>query len=388
MATILMFVIFCGFVGLGIPDSMFGASWPAIYADFQIPFSYANFITLILSFGTILSSMTSGRINARFSTVTIAITSTLLTAIGLVGFSVSQNLLFLCFFAIPLGLGAGAIDSALNNYTALHYNAMVMNFLHCSYGVGVTVGPLLMSFALSGGGIWRSGYTTAFVIQLCITAILVLSIPLWSKVARNDGLEQTEDPPLMKLSETLKLPGLWLALLIFFTSCGIEFTCGNWGSTFLVEAKGLPVEFAARMVTLYYIGITLGRFLSGVLAARLSCWRIIGIGLCCISLAVVLLLIPASPYLAGFGLFLVGLGNGPIFPNLVHLTPQNFGANASASVMGLQLALANTGILLVPMLFGFLAGKLGLSLLPYYLMILLVPMLIVTRLAYKKFKRG
>jgi len=374
MATLLMLVIFCGFVGLGIPDSMFGASWPAIYSDFSIPISYANFVTIILSVGTIVSSVMSGRINAKFSAVSVSIVSTLLTALGLLGFYCSKNLWFLCLCSIPLGFGAGAIDSALNHFVALHYSASAMNFLHCSYGVGVTVGPLVMAGAISSIG-WRGGYLATFFIQLVITLILLLSIPLWKRVGGN--AEKSETPAeLMTLSETVKLPGFWFVLLMFFTSCGIEFTCGNWGSTFLVEAKHLSASAAARMVTLYYVGITAGRFLSGILATRMTAQRIVQIGLACVLCAIGLLFIANLPLLSGFALFLVGFGNGPIFPNLMHLTPKFFGHRASASAMGLQMASANTGILLVPMLFGFLTKTFGLELLPFYLLLFFLPLAI------------
>lgn len=372
MATLLMLVIFCGFVGLGIPDSMFGASWPAIYSDFNIPISYANFVTLILSVGTIVSSFFSGRILAKFSAVSVSVTSTLLTAAGLLGFSLSKNVWFLCLCSIPLGFGAGSIDSALNHFVAIHYSASAMNFLHCSYGVGVTVGPLIMSMAISGNG-WRIGYLTGFFIQLVIAAILLLSTPLWKRVGTN-GNEDETPAALLTVRETVRLPKLGFVLLMYFTSCGIEFTCGNWGSTFLVEAKGLSPELAARTVTLYYVGITLGRFLSGVLAAKTDAFRIVKIGLCCVCIAIGILFVPGIPLLSAFALFLIGFGNGPIFPNLTHLTPQFFGREASASAMGLQLASANTGILLIPMLFGFLTKVFGLELLPFYLAIFFLPL--------------
>ena len=372
MATLLMLVIFCGFVGLGIPDSMFGASWPAIYSDFAIPISYANFVTIILSVGTIVSSMMSGRINARFSAVSVSVVSTLLTALGLLGFSLSKNIWFLCLCSIPLGFGAGSIDSALNHFVAIHYNASAMNFLHCSYGVGVTVGPLIMAMAISNMG-WRCGYLAVFFIQLVIALILLLSTPLWKRVTRETGSDETPSE-LMKVSETARLPGLGLVLLMFFTSCGIEFTCGNWGSTFLVEAKHLSADAAARTVTFYYVGITTGRFVSGLLAARMDSRRIVHFGLLCVLCAILLLFIPNLPLLSGAALFLMGLGNGPIFPNLMHLTPKFFGERASASVMGLQLASANTGILLVPMLFGFLTKTFGLHSLPCYLLVFFIPL--------------
>lgn len=375
MATLLILVIFCGFIGLGIPDSLFGAAWPAIYSDLQFPISYANYITILISLCTVVSSMLSGWINTRFTPAQVSIVSTLLTAIGLYGFSVSNHLFFFCLFSLPLGLGAGAIDAALNHYTAQYYSARAMSFLHCSYGIGVTVSPLFLSFALAGAGGWRGGYQIAVWIQLAIVALFFLTLPLWKRVHHKKADEEHVHNQKQSFSALTKIPGFLPSVFLLFFSCALEFTCGTWGSTFLVETKHLPVSLAARAVMFYYFGIALGRFLSGIMAARVSPRKIISCGIVCMSLAVLLLLFAQNPYLASLALFLIGLGNGPTFPNMVHLTPQMFGS-ASASAMGYQLASGNIGILLAPPLFGYLAEWLGVALMPYYLLLFLIPLLI------------
>ncbi|MBE6916216.1 MAG: MFS transporter [Ruminococcaceae bacterium] len=386
MATLLMLVIFSGFIGLGIPDSMFGASWPAIYSDLNLPISYANYITVLISVCCVISSMMSGRVNAKYSAAHVSIVSTLLTAIGLLGFSFSGNLLFFCLFAIPLGFGAGTIDSALNHYTALHYSARAMNFLHCSYGIGVTVSPFLLSLALSGDLGWRGGYRIAFCVQLLIAFLFVLSLPLWKRVETEPAIEAPISETRIKFSSAMKLPGFWTSLCLIFASCAIEFTCGTWGSTFLVETKHLPAHLAARTVMFYYLGMALGRILSGIFAPHLSSKKIIRMGVFCMTLAISLLFFVSSPYLAGFALFFVGLGNGPVFPNMMHLTPKQFEC-ASASVMGFQIASGNIGILLAPPIFGLIGERFGVSLMPWYLLIFLIPLLITCTAMYRTYKR-
>lgn len=367
MATLLMFIIFLAFIGLGIPDSLFGAAWPAIYPAFGVPMSAASVITLLISACTVLSSLFSARVINRFGTGVVTLVSTLMTAGGLLGFSLSNNLIWLCLLAIPLGLGAGAIDTGLNNYSALHFRATHMSFLHCFYGVGVAVSPMMMSLALADNNNWRGGYRVAFVIQLGIAAVLLLSLPLWERVQKKEEADTAPViPRTIPLREQVKTPTIRAAWGLFLTSVGIEFTCGTWGSTFLVDARGLTAETAARVVTLYYVGMTLGRFLSGVMATRMKPWRITQLGQGVVLVAILLLAIP-TPITAGIGLFLVGLGNGPFFPNLSYLTPHNFGADVSQSVMGTQLAASYVGSMAIPPLFGVLAQALGTELLPYFL---------------------
>lgn len=390
MATILLIVIYIDFIGLGIPDSLFGAAWPAIYTEFGLPISYASFVTVIIYGGTVASSLLSAKVINRFGTSKVTAVSTALTAAGLLGFSFSGGLIWLCLFAVPLGLGAGAIDSALNNYIALHYKATHMSFLHCAYGVGVTLSPYLMALALSDNNDWRGGYRIAFFIQIGITAVTLFSLPLWSKIRRINTHDEEEDaaPRTLKLTELIKMPSVRAVWLIFFGSCAIEFTCGSWGSTFLVQSKGMSAENAAKIITFYYAGIAIGRFLSGILAAKLPSWRIIRIGQITIITAIVLLMLPLPVYVAAAGLFLVGLGNGPIYPNLIHLTPKNFGRDISQSVMGSQMAAASIGIMVMPPLFGLLAQGISTDIFPYFLLIMFAVMAVSTFFLIKNLKKS
>lgn len=385
MALLLLIIIYIDFIGLGIPDSLFGAAWPAIYTEFQLPISYASCITLIISFCTIISSLLSAKLLNRFGTPRVTAISTCMTAGALLGFSISGDLLSLCLFAVPLGLGAGSIDSGLNNYVALHYKASHMNFLHCFYGIGVSLSPYLMSLTMSGNGGWRSGYQTVFLIQSAIAAITVFSLPVWRKahsetVCTNEQYEKKT----LTLRELIKVPALPMVWCTFIASCGLEYTCGTWSSTFLVENRSIPVETAAKIVTLYYVGMAAGRFLSGALSARLTSWKLIGIGKSIVAAAIVLLFTSKELFLTGTALFLIGIGNGPIFPNLIHLTPQNFGADISQSVMGTQMAASYIGIMLTPPAFGLLAEAVGAGLFPYYLLALFIVLLAASGYAARK----
>ena len=270
MAALLLIVIYISFIGLGIPDSLFGTAWPAIYAEFHLPISCASFVSVTICCGTVVSSMMSAKVIRLLGTNKVAAVSTAMTAAALLGFSLSGNLLAMCLCAVPLGLGAGAIDTALNNYVALHYSARVMSFLHCFFGVGVTVSPFVLSLVISGEQGWRGGYRIAFGIQLVITLLLFFTLPVWRKVhppAESGGQGGGRD---LSLREIARIPGVKLMWSLFITSCAIECTCGNWASTFLVEYKHVPAERAARIVMFYYAGMTLGRLLSGLLAAKLE----------------------------------------------------------------------------------------------------------------------
>lgn len=367
MATVLLFVIYIAFIGLGIPDSLFGTAWPAIYAEFGLPISFAGFVTMIISCGTIVSSMLSAKVINRFGTNRVTAFSTAMTAAALIGFSFSENLLSLCFLAVPLGLGAGAVDTALNNYVAVHYSATQMSFLHCFYGIGVSVSPYIMSLVIGGKSGWRGGYRTAFLIQLSITLLLFFTLPLWKKAhcQKTDGKKNVRT---LTMKEIVRIPGVRTMWCLFLTSCGIEYTCGVWGSTFLVEHKQMAAEKAAEMVMFYYVGMALGRFLSGLVAVRLDSWQIIRIGQGVLGAAVLLLLLPLSPAVSAAGLFLTGLGNGPLFPNFNYLTPRNFGEEVSQSVMGTQMAASYVGIMIVPAVCGLLGQLIDMSIFPLYLL--------------------
>lgn len=374
MATLLLIVIFIDFIGLGIPDSLFGAAWPAINRDFGLPISAANAVTVTMTVCSIISSLMSSKLTEKFSTSKIAAVSTALTAVGLFGFSISKNIYMMFFFTLFLGFGAGAIDAVLNNYVAVHYRASHMNFLHCFYGIGVTLSPYLMSLALKNRS-WQSGYHLAFIIQLVISIIAFLSLPLWQK---NGRLSESSDKKSEKSSfaELIKLPGIKSTWLVFFGSCALEYVSGTWSSSFLVNSRGITVDRAALFVTVYYGGIAFGRFLSGIFSSKLKPQQIILIGTILIIPAIFLVSQPFIPNLIAVGMFLIGLGNGPLYPNMVHLTPIRFGAQRSQAVMGLQMAAAYIGILSMPTLTGFLAQKFSTDIFPYCLAVLYGIMLI------------
>lgn len=385
MATLLLIVIYIAFIGLGVPDSLFGTAWPAIYTDLNLPVSWASIVTIIVSCGTITSSLLSSWLISRFGTGKITAVSTLMTALALLGFSCSDSMLWLCLCAIPLGLGAGSIDTALNNYVALHYKASHMNFLHCFYSIGVSLSPYLMSLALSKGT-WEGGYRAVFWFQLAIAALTALALPLWKKVRHaQNGEEAEETPRVLSFPALMKMPKVRMACLVFIGYCALEYTCGTWGSTFLVNAKGAAADTAARMVTFYYVGLALGRFLSGVLAGLLHSRQLVKIGQMILLAAVVSLFLPLPFAFCSVSLFFIGLGNGPIFPNMLHLTPELFGKDLSQAVIGAEMATSYIGVLLAPALFGLIAQNVTAALFPVYLLVLYALMITGTAASvYKK----
>lgn len=377
MTLLLLFIIYIAFIGLGIPDSLFGTAWPAISDEFSLPVSWANFVTIIISGGTIISSLLSARIINRFGTAAVTAVSTTMTAFALLGFSVSQNMLYLCLCAIPLGLGAGAIDTALNNYVALHYKASHMNFLHCFYGIGVSLSPFIMSFALSKSS-WQNGYFNVSLVQFGIALLTIISLPIWKKVRHSVTNSQSSPTRTLPLKTMLRNPKVITACMIFLGSCGVEYTCGIWGSTYLVRGKGAAVDTAALMITFYYVGIAFGRFLSGILSAKLTSNQLIRAGQITVLAALVLLILPLPYQVSAFSLFLIGMGNGTIYPNMLHLTPANFGEDVSQSVIGVQMAFSYVGILLAPAIFGLMAQYITISLFPYFILLCYVIMIVGT----------
>ena len=369
MTLVLLVVIYVAFVGLGIPDSLFGAAWPAIYADLGLPVSLGSVITMIVSCGTIVSSLASAAVINRFGTGRVTAFSTTLTAIALLGFSLAPSLAWLCLLAVPLGLGAGAIDTALNNYVALHYHATHMNFLHCAYGVGVTTSPFIMSVALSSGT-WREGYLGAAACQAAIALLTIAILPLWGKVAHvhEEQGEKDVEPRTVSPLALVRRRDVRLACLIFLASVAIEGICNSWGTSYLVNARGMGAGDAAGMITVYYVGVTAGRFLSGVLANRLSSKQLVGLGQLITLAAVLVLLAPLPLSAAPAGLFLVGFGNSPLYPNMLHLTPRLFGRELSQSVIGVQMAASYVGSLALAPLFGVVGQALGFWLFPVALL--------------------
>ena len=386
MATVLMVIIFISYISLGIPDSLFGAAWPAIYGEMSLPVSYANFITVIHATGTIVSSLSSAAVIKRLGTAKVTFLSALTTSLALLAFSLSDNMLWLCLSAVPLGLGAGSIDTALNNYVAINYNATQMSFLHTSYGVGVTISPYLMSLAI-GDGNWRDGYRTMFLIQISIAILVLVTLPVWKKV-KDQKAEPEVVQKTISIPKALKIKRVKPTLMMFVFSVAIEAICLVYGSTYLVEARGVTEEQGAECITFYFLGMTLGRFISGLLSKKLSSKQIIIIGECITFVAITLLLLPLNMTVATVGLFMIGLGNGPLFPNLTHLMPIHFGKDLSQSLIGLQMAVSSVSVLLSPILFGQIAEHLGAGLFPTVLMIMLVITGISTaKLFYTKTKQ-
>ena len=368
MVTVLLICIYVFYIGLGIPDSLLGTAWPAVYQEFGVPISYASVVSLIISGGTILSSLMSSRLIAKLGTSRVTALSTSLTAAALLGFSFSQDFIWLCLFAIPLGIGAGSIDTALNNYVALHYNAMQMNFLHCFYGVGVTVSPYLMSMALSESMDWRRGYRIAFFIQIGIAVLSIISLPLWRKVKEAEAEETAVK--VLPFGEMIRRKKIWASCGVFVGIGALEATCTVWGSTFLTETIGMTADKAAQIAALYFAGLTVGRFVSGLLTIKLSNWQLIAGGEAAILLAIILLWIRPNTAATAAGLFMIGLGNGPVFPNMTHLTPSLFIKATTQSVIGLQMAFSYISILLAPVLFGALTDLAGTHIFPVFLLIM------------------
>lgn len=381
---LLLTVIYITFIGLGLPDSMFGTAWPAIYQEWGLQFSFGSFIVSIIYCGTMVSSLLSAKVINRFGTNKVSAFSTALTAIAIAGFSISGNYWMLCFFAIPLGIGAGAIDTALNNYVAIHYTARHMSFLHCFYGIGIVASPYVLSMVMHGDGGWRNGYRIVFLIQTIIAVILFLTLPLWKKDRGDEAKEEiVEDIPLKQIA---KIKGVKLMWGLFITSCAIESSCGSFGSTYLVEQRGLGAETAAGIIIFYYMGVALGRLVSGLVAEKIHSWKIVKIGQGVLAIGILTLILPKSILFAGAGFFLIGFGNGPLFPNFNYLTPIIFGEKASPSIIGAQMAIASLTFTTNPILCGFLGQQIGMWILPFYLLIFLIGMIITRLLANRVFE--
>lgn len=371
MATrLLLIVIYLAFISLGLPDSLLGVAWPTMYKNLSVPVQYAGIISMIVAAGTVVSSLFSSVFIKRFGVAIITTISVLLTAVALLGFSFSHQFMFLCLLAVPLGLGACSVDAALNNYVALYYEARHMNWLHCFWGVGAAIGPMLMSGYLAAGKPWSMGYRTVSFIQFFLVFILIISLPLWIKNKKEQNGEQHTHVKT-SFKTLLTIPGLKQVLTVFFCYCTIEATFGLWGASYLVFIRNMAPENAAQLVSFFFIGITAGRFASGFIASWLNNRQMVYVGQLVIILGLVTLLLPFHVTLLP-GFFLVGLGCAPIFPALLHETPRNFGETYSQTIMGIQMASAYVGITLMPLLFGQLASWLGYSFFVWFIGIILL----------------
>lgn len=377
MLTTLLIIIYIAFISLGLPDAILGSAWPMMYQDFNVPVSAAGLSTMIVSGGTIISSFFSAKLIRRFGTGIVTTASVFLTAAGLLGIYFSPSFLWICILGIPMGIGAGAVDSALNNFVALHYEAKHMNWLHCFWGIGATAGPFIMSLFLLKENGWRIGYATIGIIQAVLVIGLVVSLPLWKKFETHTNEEEATKSDI-NIRALLKIQGAKPALVAFFCYCAVELTTGLWASSYLVISKGIPAEKAAKWAALFYLGITVGRLVAGFLAMYFNNKKMIRIGQIICICGALLLIIPYSSYLQLAGLILVGLGCAPIYPAMLHETPNRFGKEISQGIMGIQMATAYVGSTLMPPLFGMIAKATTFNLLPCFLVVLVLIMFVTS----------
>lgn len=377
MTHLLLAVIYLAFISLGLPDSLLGASWPMMYEAFGVNVSLAGVISVIISCGTIASSLLSDRITRKMGAGMVTVLSVAMTAGALLGFSVSTRFWMLCLMAIPYGLGAGSIDAALNNYVAVHYASRHMSWLHCMWGVGASVGPYIIGACLTSGGQWNAGYQAIGLIQLCLTALMLFSLPLWRKTAHKDSPAQSEP---LSLLQVIHIPGAKALFIAFFCYCAVECTLFLWTSSYLVLHRGIDEVPAATYAGLFYIGMTVGRALNGFLTIRWQDSVLIRMGSVVMVLGIVILLIPGGQTLGLIGLLTVGLGCAPIYPCIIHSTPEIFGADRSQAVIGVQMAAAYLGGLLMPPVFGLIANHIHIALFPVYLCILTFAMILSYRI--------
>ena len=378
MVSLLLVVIYLSFISLGLPDSLLGSAWPTMYPQLGVPVSYSGIVFMIISVGTIISSLQSDRLTRRLGTGRVTAFSVALTAAALFGFSVSRSFWQLCLWAVPYGLGAGSVDASLNNYVALHYKSRHMSWLHCMWGVGAASGPYIMGGVISGGGTWNGGYRCIAVIQIVLTAVLLCSLPLWkSRPQAKDASGGAAEAKALSLKEVLRLRGVKSVLVCFFCYCALEQTTGLWASSYLTLYKGVPAETAASFASMFFIGITIGRALNGFLAMRLSDVQMVRMGQLLLACGVVILLLPLGAAVSLAGFVMIGLGCAPVYPCLIHATPEHFGADKSQAVIGIQMACAYVGTSLMPPLFGLIAGHITVSLLPVYLAALLTLMIVM-----------
>lgn len=381
MVHLLLAIIYLGFISLGLPDALLGSAWPTMYQEFGVPVSFAGGIAMIISVGTILSSLQSDRLTRKFGTGKVTAMSVALTATALFGFSISHSYWALCLWAIPYGLGAGGVDASLNNYVAVNYTSRHMSWLHCMWGVGASLGPYVMAFALNGGNRWNMGYTYIALIQVGLTALLLLSLPLWKK--RHVSTEEADNQALT-MKEILTIPGAKEIMVTFFCYCALEQTAALWASSYLVLHKGVSTETAAAFASLFFIGITVGRAISGFLTMRYTDTQMIRLGEMLILSGIVLLVLPFGDGVALAGLIMVGLGCAPVYPCIIHSTPELFGADKSQAIIGVQMAAAYVGPLTMPPLFGLIANYVHPGLFPFYLGAILVVMVMMYETLLKK----
>ena len=387
MGSLLLALIYICFISLGLPDSLLGAAWPVIHEEISVPVSYAGIISATIFVGTILSSLFSDKLLHKFGAGLVTAVSVTLTALGLFGFSISNQFWMLILWAIPYGLGAGGVDAILNNYVALHYKAQHMSWLHCMWGVGASISPYIMSFALVKLENWSRGYFIVSMIQAVLSVLIFISIPLWKKRSVGNGDETKEiESKALSFREIFAIKGAMPCFLMFFCYCSLELTTSLWASTYLVQNWNFSPETAAGYASMFYMGVTLGRFINGFLAIKMGDKCLIRMGTAIVAVGIALLFLPFHSTFALIGFFVIGLGCAPIYPCIIHMTPDVFGADKSQAMIGVQMAFAYIGFLVMPPLFGIIAENISISLLPIYQVILLVLIFVMHELVLKKTK--
>ena len=392
MFQLLLAIIYLAFISLGLPDSLLGSAWPIMYQEFSVPVSYAGGISMIIAAGTIVSSLQCDRLTRKLGTGKVTAISVLTTAAALFGFSISHSYLALCIWAVPYGLGAGCVDASLNNYVALHYASRHMSWLHCMWGVGASLGPYIMGYALTGGKGWNMGYRYIAALQILLTVVLLISLPLWKKQRTAADVQDSdtaqEQNKALSLAQISRIPGAKEVMITFFCYCAVEQTAGLWASSYLVLHSGVTSEAAAGFASLFYIGITVGRALAGFLTIKFNDTQMIRLGQVLILSGILLLLLPLGGTAGLAGLILIGLGCAPIYPSIIHSTPDHFGAENSQAVIGVQMAAAYVGILVMPPVFGLIATHISASLLPLYLLAILLLMAVMHEKLLKQTVHG
>ena len=388
MGSLLLALIYICFISLGLPDSLLGSAWPVLHSEINVPVSFAGIISMTIFVGTILSSLFSDKLLHKFGAGKVTAVSVTMTALGLFGFSISNQFWMLLLWAVPYGLGAGGVDAILNNYVALNYKAQHMSWLHCMWGVGASISPYIMSFALVKLDNWSYGYLIVSIIQIILSVIIFVSVPLWKKSTNNaNGESESVEAKSMSFREIFSIKGAIPCFLTFFAYCSLELTTSLWASSYLVHKWEFTPEAAAGFASMFYIGVTLGRFANGFLAMKFGDHFLIRMGLGVITAGIVLLFVPFHSVFSLIGFVIIGLGCAPIYPCIIHMTPSVFGEDKSQAMIGIQMAFAYTGFLIMPSLFGVIADYITILLLPVFILVLLVLMFAMHELVARKTNR-
>ena len=377
MFSFILALTYICFISLGLPDSLLGAAWPVMQVQMGVPVSYAGIVSLVICLNTIISSLMSNFMIHKLGIGRIIAISVATTAVALFGFSVSDQYWMLLLWAIPYGLGAGSVDSVLNNYAALHFKSQHMSWLHCMWGVGASISPYIMSFALIRLDNWHSGYLIVSLIQIVLSFFIFLTVPQWKNAPSAAGEEEKIESKPLTIRQILAIPGAKVCFITFFGYCALELTSSLWASSYLVQARGVSAEVASGCASLFYIGLTLGRAINGFLAMRFGDRFLIRLGLGIIFAGILLVFVPYHALFAYVGFVIIGLGCAPVYPCIIHMTPDLFGKDKSQAIIGVQIAFAYTGFCVMPPLFGWIADNISIGLLPAYLMALLVLIIVM-----------